>query len=209
MDIDTLVARFPRLWHATYPQGWEGIRRSGLRTTSDLLGAAGREGEAKVRRDEALVVTLPDGEATIRAQVMNRKDPGPEIDGLTLTDWWALTNGRSYLFAVREDLDKFVDGCLEAGIAQEVITFDTRRLLGPVADQVEVTTVGTGAYPRTTGPSQGRGAFHPLADFTALWSRVKEVTVTVTVAVPENAVVSVVNRLPGQDPARIFPAPRQ
>ena len=205
MDLNDLVARFPRVWHSTFPKGWDGIQKSGLRSTTDLLASAGREGEVKAVRTEPVSVSTPDGEATLRNQVPNRKEPGPPVDGMTVEDWWGLLNGRSYLFTVREDVDAFVDACLENGVAQEVITFDTRRLLSDLEDSIDVATTAAPLYPRTTGPSRGAKAFTPLGDFTGLSTKIKEVSVRTTIPVSDNAVVAVVTREPGAAPLRLFP----
>lgn len=204
MNIDGLVARFPRLWHATYPGGWDGISSSGLRTAADLLADGGRADEAGALRDEA--VTL--ASATLREQTCNRPDPSPYLDNMTVPEWWTLLNSRSYYFVDREAVDRLVEASLERGIAQEIITFETRRLLGPVADHIEVTTINASVFPRATGPARGRGTFQPLADYAGLPTKIKEVTVTVPIEVSDAAVVSVVSQAPGLDPVRIFPRVR-
>ena len=63
-------------------------------------------------------------------------------------------------------------------------------------------------YPRATGPSKGKATFRPIGEFTGLWSKVKEISLTVPVPVEDNAVVAVVSRAPGEGPARIWPSPR-
>lgn len=208
MDLDSLVARFPRIWHATFPGGWDGIARSGLRSSADLLDGAGRGDESRAVRPDDIAVTTADGTATLRAQKPNRKDPSPYLDALSVEEWWHLVNSRSYFFGNRDDLDKMVDGCLEQGVGQEVIGFETRRLLGPVADAVEVTTVNVGTFPRASGPVRGRSTFKPLADFTSPSTKIKDITVTVPITVVDNAVVSVVRMEPNAGPTRIFPPVR-
>lgn len=208
MNIDGLVARFPRLWHATHPGGWEGISSTGLRTATDLLASGGRAEEAGALRAEAVSLTTPDGTATLREQTCNRPDPAPYLDAMTVPEWWTLLNSRSYYFVDREALDRMVEASLERGIAQEIITFETRRLLAPVADHVEVTTINASVFPRATGPARGRGTFQPLADYAGLVTKIKEVTITVPVQVADASVVSVVSQAPGLDPVRIFPRVR-
>ncbi len=208
MDIDGLVARFPRLWHATYPGGWDGISATGLRTAADLLASGGRADQAGALRPESVSLTTADGTATLREQTCNRPDPAPYLDAMTVPEWWTLLNSRSYFFVDREAVDRLVDASIERGIAQEVITFETRRLLGPVADHVEITTVNAGVFPRAAGPARGRSTFQPLADYAGLAAKIKEVTVTVPVEVADAAVVSVVSVAPSQDPVRIFPQVR-
>ena len=52
------------------------------------------------------------------------------------------------------DVDKLVEAYLRQQLAQEVIKFRTRPMLELVADQVEVTTVNAGVFPRIKGPSR-------------------------------------------------------
>ena len=205
MDIDELVIRFPRVWHATYPGGWEAIRTGGLQSSTALLEAAGRGDEAKAVRTESVRLSTPAGDVVLREQVPNKKDPSAYPDGLSTDDWWQLINRRSYLFAVREDLDQFVGAYLEKGEAQEIITFETRRLLGPVSDHVEIAMVNAGAFPKATSPAKGKATFVTLPDFTAQPTRIREVTVTVPAEVTERAVISVVSVVPDEGPVRIFP----
>jgi len=205
MNLDDLVDRFPRVWHATFAGGWDGIRQSGLRSSMDLLTEASRADEASVMRSEVVTVATAHGEAMLRDQVPNRKDPEPYLDGVTVPEWWQLLNSRSYFFADEVGLERLVEHYAKQGITQEVISFQTRRLLATVADQVEVSTVNAGVFPRTTGPSRGRSTFQPMAEFSGVITKIKEVTVTATVPIVDQAVVKVVRITPGQDSVRIWP----
>ena len=205
MDLDALVARFPRIWHVTFPGGWGGINRSGLRSTLDLLESAGRSDEAKAVRPDITTVSTADVDATLRNQAPNRKDPAPYLDGVTVEEWWQLVNGRSYFFPTREDADKMIETNLEQGHSQEVLTFETRRLLGPVADSIHVSTVSAGVFPRTAGPARGHGTFQRLADYTGPSLKIREISVTETVPMLDAAVISVVAMAPGETPVRVFP----
>lgn len=205
MNLDDLVARFPNVWHATFPGGWDGIQRSGLRPAADLLKAAKRAKEASALREEVVELKLPDGEATLRHQAPNRKDPAPYLDGISVEEWYQLLNGRSYLFVNREDVDKLVNTCLELGIGQEVATFQTRRLLSPVAEHVQVNTVNASTFPRAGGPVRGPKTFLSLPDYAGLPTKIKEVTVTVPIPIEDSAVISVVRFAPDEPNVRIFP----
>jgi hypothetical protein len=205
VNFDDFVARFPNLWHATFPGGWDGIQQSGLRPSLDLLTAAGREGEASELREEQVTLSLPEGEAVLRAQTPNRKDPAPYLDGITAEEWYRLLNGRSYFYVSRDDVDKMVAASLELGIAQDVATFQTRRLLTPVVDQVQVATVNATTFPRASGAVRGPGTFQALADFAGVPTKIKEVTVTAPIKIEDSAVISVVRHAPDEANIRIFP----
>jgi hypothetical protein len=205
MDLNGLVAKFPRIWHATFEGGWDGIERSGLRSSTDLLAEADRSDEASVMRSEPVHVNAAEGGAVLRNQVRNRKDPGPYLDGITVAEWWELLNCRSYFFADEPALDRLVESYAKQGTTQEVITFQTRRLLSPVAEHIEVSTVNAGVFPRAAGPSRGRSTFQPLSEFSGVAGKIKEITVITTVPIEDSAVTKVVRFTPGQDPVRIWP----
>ena len=205
MNFDDLVSRYPRLWHATFEGGWDGIQSSGLLSAADLLETVGRGSEASAMRPEVVHLDAPFGPVVLRNQVLSRKDPEPCLDGITVEEWWQLVNGRSYFFVDQDDLQKLVDSCLELGIAQEVITLNTRRLLTDVADQVEVSLVSAGSFPRTTGPSRGPSTFQRIEAFDGNPVKIKEVTIPVPVTITDTAVVSVVSRHPKDDPRRLWP----
>ena len=205
MNFDDLVSRYPRLWHATFEGGWEGIQSSGLLSSTDLLTLVGREDEASAMRPEVVHLDAPFGPVVLRNQVLSRKDPEPCLDGITVPEWWQLVNGRSYFFVDPDDLQKLVDSCLALGLGQEVITFNTRRLLADVADQVDVSLVGAGSFPRTTGPSRGPSTFPRIEAFDGNPAKIKEVSVPVPLEITDTAVVSVVARHPEADSRRLWP----
>lgn len=206
MDFDALVNRFPRLWHATFEGGWEGIRSAGLRSSMDLLTSVGRADEAAAFRGEVTTLDTPTGPAALRDQAPLRKDPDPVADGISAAEWWILLNSRSYFFVSDLDLEKLLESNLEHGRVQEVISFETRRLLGPLTDHIQVSTVAAGVFPRASGTSRGRSNFIPLAEFTGVETKIKEITVTTTIPVTDSAVVSVVRREHDEPSRRIWPA---
>ena len=205
MELDALVNRFPRIWHVTFEGGWEGIRSGGLQSSLDLLTAVGRADEASQLRSEIVTIDAPSGPAILRDQTPTRKDPDPEADGISPAEWWTLLNSRSYLFASDVELDKMLEKYLSQGHVQEVITFETRRLLTPVIDHVHVSTVAAGVFPRASGTSRGRSNFVPLAEFAGVETKIREITITTTAPVTDAAVISVVRREQDQPSRRIWP----
>jgi len=208
MELDALVARYPRLWHVTFPGGWDGIHRDSLLSAAALLAAAGRPDEAAALRPEVVELTTPDGGAVLRDQKPNRNDPAPYLDGITVEEWWTLLNSRSYFFVDRDECDKFVANYLERDVAQEVITLRSRPVLAAAAGDVQVATVSASVFPRATGPVRGPATFQPLDKFSGVVTKIKEVTVTTPVTIPDSSVVSVVRMEPASGPARIWPPVR-
>ena len=174
MNVTELAEHFPHLWHVTFAGGWEGIERRGLLRAADVDPE-----EADVFRPEVKTVGAEDGsEVTLRDQVCSRADPTSSLDGITPAEWWNLINSRVYFFQTEDGADKLRVAYLSQGHAQEVLKIRTQAALQPVADDVEVTTVNAGVFPRTKGPSRGPSTFMPLADFpVADVKKIREVTV--------------------------------
>lgn len=183
-----LTDAFPHLWHATFPGAWESIRERGLCPAANFLAELGDLDS--ISRFRPSIRDL--GGAVLRDQLRTRSDPSASLDGVTAEEWWAILNGRVYLFCREAPLRDLVASYGARGFDQDVIKFHSGRLLRPVADLVEVTTVNAGVFPRTKGPSRGRGTFIALADFSRAGTAVKEVTVRGVVPVDEGAVFSVV-----------------
>lgn len=205
MTIDELVVQFGHVWHVTFSGGWEGIQRTGLRSTVDLLGEAGRSEEASRVREEVVLLATSAGAVVLRNQVPKRRDLAPSLDGISVEDWWVLVNSRSYFFANERDVEKLLASYNHRGEVQEAIKFFSRPLLEPVAAHIEVSTVNAGVFPRQAGPSRGRSTFQPLVDFTADPRTIKEITVTCPVPIDEGAVMKVIRHAPDGAPVRLWP----
>lgn len=187
VTLADLADAFPQLWHATFPGAWESIRERGLWPAAKLLAEAGDLDS--IGRFRPSIRDL--GGVVLRDQLRTRSDPTASLDGVTADEWWAILNGRVYLFCREAPVRAFVASYLARGLDQDVIKVRSEELLRPVADLVEVTTVNAGVFPRTKGRSRGRGTFVALADFSMAIKTVKEVTVRGVVPVDEGAVLSV------------------
>jgi hypothetical protein len=180
VDVDQLAQRFPSLWHVTFAGGWDGIQRIGFVRTID-------------------VVLQSFGERT-------RVDPTRSLDGITQSGWWQLLNSRVYFFCRERDVHKLVESYVGRQFAQEVIKLRTKPVLADVADNVEMTTVNVGVFPRTKGPSRGRSSFIPLANYPAAdTAKIQEITVAARVPVVLSAITSVVRHNVDWSRSRVFP----
>jgi hypothetical protein len=145
------------------------------------------------------------GEVVLRDQKPNRTNLADSLDGVTPEEWWQLLNQRVYLFPSETPLKGLLKSYSDRGFSQEVITFETAKLLGPVADRVEVASVNAGVFPRASGRTRGIGTFQTLAGAEFPVAKVKEVTVVGHLPVPETAVVKVVSHAPDGVTRRLWP----
>lgn len=165
------------------------------------MAEAGRS----VRRAVLTVELVGGGGAVLRDQKPNRINLADSLDGVTPEEWWDLLNRRVYLFPSEPPLMKLVRSYADRGFGQEVITFDTARLLGPVAERVEVAAVNAGVFPRASGRTRGITTFQRLGDAEYPVTKIKEVTVVGHLPVPESAVLKVVSHGPDGITRRLFP----
>lgn len=202
VDLKQLADRFPDLWHVTFDGGWEGIRHHGILRAIDVAPESCDE----FRADITAVSAEGARPVTLRDQKRTRRDPTPCLEDLTPAEWWRLVNGRVYLFVREAGATDLVGSYLRRGHPQEVLKLRTTALLAPLADKVEVTTVNAGVFPRTKGPSRGRSTFVALgAHPNTAATKIREVTVTEPVPVPERAVVSVVRHHLDGHRSRVHP----
>jgi hypothetical protein len=164
------------LFHAAAYGAWDSIAEHGLRTAAHL--AADDSKVLTQVRSAAVDVSKPDGlVASIRdQQPMARARIAEHLDGITLQDWLAILNDRVFLFARQKDLTTLLGRYGSEG--QDVLTFDTARLIAAVRSSVEVATVES-AEPVAwqNCPCRGRDTFAPLAGFRSPVSDIAEVTV--------------------------------
>jgi hypothetical protein len=168
----------PLVFHAAAYGAWPSIAEYGLRTPEQL--APGHPALLRVR-EEMLEVPRPgdvgEGPVEIRDQrPLARADIAAHLDGIDLAGWLALVNERVYLFAGQNELTTHLARYQAQG--EDVIVFDTARLLKAARGRVEVACVASGA-PTQWGncPCRGRSTFIPLPRYEGAAADIKEVTV--------------------------------
>src|SRR5882672_6402572 len=112
MRIEDVAARYPLLYHMAERDSWPGIRRHGLLSTTaalDLFQIDGprRNALERQRRPEKELIEHPThGCLLLRDQKpLNEERLRSCLEGgLTPADWYAILNGRTFLWARRERL---------------------------------------------------------------------------------------------------------
>lgn len=174
--VDGLIALRKVLFHVTAYQAWPSIQESGLLPAALLLDGDPRLGAL---RNEAVTVTLASGQqAVVKDQrAMARSNIEGHLDGIGLEEWLDLVNERVFLFARQRELTTYVGRNREFG-GQDVIVFDTARLLAAARGRVEVATVNpTGPVPWEHCKCRGRATFEAIDTFDGDVADIEEVTV--------------------------------
>ena len=150
------------LFHATAYEAWPSIAEFGLMTAADLAGADPSIPSLDRLRERDLVVkdgVLRDQRPLIRANIEQH------LSGIDLVGWLAMLNQRVFFFAQQKSLTTLLARSVEAG-GQDVVVFDTRKLLAAAAGRVEVITDELAApEPWAHCPCRGPDTFVPLAGY--------------------------------------------
>lgn len=165
-----LVESYPCLYHATGLKNWSTIQRHGLLSTSSLLDLFEVNHDRRVRleyqrRPNSELLYHPErGKAILRDNrpISNAKLKRCLEDDLTPSDWYAILNRRVFFWTTCERLRRFLRVYRET--EQLVIVVPTERMVEIHRDQIELTTINTGAT-RDIRHTRGRSTFTPLSDF--------------------------------------------
>jgi len=196
--VDALAKVRRVLFHATAYGAWESIAESGLRTAAQALES---DAATRVREDDIVVPAPAGGSFTVREQrLMARSRIEDHLAGVTLPEWLALLNRRAFLFAQQKDLTTHL-ARFQHSVGQDVIVFETGRLLRTARGRVEVTT-DPSTLPEGFGhcPCRGPHTFVPLESYRGSPADVVEVTVIDGIESIEGLVTRVVRYHPKGSP---------
>jgi hypothetical protein len=173
--IEALVKLHKVVFHASAYGSWPSISELGLLPTEQLLADDRRLGAVRL---EPVGIVHPSGHnISIREQrPMMRANIESHLDGIGLGEWLGILNQRAFFFARQKDLTTFLGRYREMG--QDVLVFDTARLLAAAQGRVEVATVGsTAPVPWERCPCRRRTTFLPVETFAGDAADIQEVTV--------------------------------
>ena len=151
---------------------WPSIQRHGLLSTSALLDLFEVTDDERQSiecewRSKSVRIEHPEhGSAVIRDQ--SPMDPfslGPLLDGLEPSDWYRLINRKTFFWATRDRLSRFLNARPYKGSVHDVITIDTRSLVDEYEDDISLAPFNTGVS--TFGPRYRRGlsTFKSIQDY--------------------------------------------
>lgn len=185
------------VFHASAYGAWPAIAELGLRTPAQLLGDIGDPRLVEVRKSNIEVAHDSGHQVTIRDQrPMVRAGIEAHLDGIGLEDWLDLLNQRVFFFARQKGLSTLLARYQESE-GQDVVVFDTAKLLRASAGRAEVTTVNP-AEPVSWNrcPCRGRTTFVPVDIYPGAVDDVEELTVVGGVEGVNDLVVRVVRYHP-------------
>ncbi len=173
---EALVKLRKVLFHATAYQAWPSIAELGLLPPNQVLADDPRLGAT--RPGPIHVAHLSGHDISVRDQrPMARANMEAHLDGIGLVEWLAILNERAFLFARQRDLTTFLGRYRETE-GQDVLVFDTARLLGSAKGRTEVTTVNsTAPVPWEHCRCRNRDTFEPIDSFAGDVADINEVTI--------------------------------
>ena len=175
MNLEELVARYPKLYHMSEAGSWDSIQQHGLLSTSALLDlfeidSPQRDNIESQLRLESISIEHPvHGQAVIRDQCAMCDKPWLDIyledclDGITPQDWCRFLNGKTFFWVDTQRLIWMLSSTLYKGRAHWVITVYTRDMLERHAEQVTLSNINTGSIWRAE--SRGYHTFKPIRDY--------------------------------------------
>ncbi len=201
----------PGLWHCAFMGAWAGIQAYGLQSATRLVDLAKlptAQGQELIRapRPTAERLGLPNGgQAILRDQhPLHSRRLAHHLNDVSAEEWLHLLNARVFLFTHQRHAQELAEVYSAQG--QDVLKLKTASLLAAYEDQVEVTTINSGALPRTAQPSRGRDTFVPLAAFPAeRVAAIQEVTILGGIDRIVPFVTSVVRHRPDGSKHRVWP----
>lgn len=137
MDVATLVARYPRLYHMAECGSWPSIRSYGLLSTVASLRLFGidqqeRHGLESLHRPEKVVLQS----GRVGRIVLRDQKPMPEerlqsaLDGTATTrQWYELINSRVFFWVSRDRLVRLLSARAYRNDEHDVLTVDTVKLV--------------------------------------------------------------------------------
>jgi len=166
------------VFHASAYGAWPSIAELGLRTPAQLLAGAA-DGRLNTVRSRNIEFVHDSGrQVIIRDQrPMARAGIEAHLDGISLDDWLAVLNERVFFFARQKALSNLLARYQESE-GQDVLVFNTAKLLRTAVGRVEVTPVNPSEpVSWTRCPCRSRATFVPIDDYRAAIDDIEEVTV--------------------------------
>lgn len=198
MEVEHLIARYPKLYHMAEEGSWDRIREHGLLSTTALLDLFGIEGqeryaiESQWRRSPCIIEHPQYGKAVIRDQT-----PMPPSmlekalqGGISVQEWYELLNGKTFFWAAQKRLIGFLSAQSHKPRPHDVITVDTRDLLVRHSEKITLSHINSGTV-RHIKHKRGPYTFQSIEGFPSTGREACLVEVAVQCAVPDIASVAV------------------
>ena len=169
---EEIVAKYPVVFHMAEVGTWSNIRCHGLLSTLALLDLfeVDEPDRTKIEsewRPSSVQISHPEhGLAIIRDQgPMDPDSLTPQLDRMTASEWYRLLNGKSFFWATRDRLNRFLNARPYRSKVHDVLTVSTSDLLRRHCGRITLADFNTGVT--AFGPRHPRGpdAFKTIEDF--------------------------------------------
>lgn len=172
VTVETLSAKYPRLYHMAAPGSWDNIRRHGLLSTSALLDLYGASGGARDRVESAHRSGSVELEHPTHGRAIVRDQRPMDDRGLrralpahiSPADWYRFLNGRVFFWLCPERLATLMGAAAYRSQRNVVLTVDTRSLLRAHEAQVLLCPINSGATKPMPSP-RDYDTFQPLSTY--------------------------------------------
>jgi hypothetical protein len=174
MNIENLIARYPRLYHMAEADSWPSIRKFGLLSTNEVVRRSGLAGKAAAairrghRASKIPVAVAGIGNIVLRDQ--KPMEPGrlekALVDGTSTSEWYELINSRVFFWVQEPRLLRLLKARGYGTLEHDVLTLDTAPFLKAYAEKVWLCRMNSG----NTWPmphARGRDDFKRIPDYAA------------------------------------------
>jgi hypothetical protein len=169
VNVDRLVALYPRLYHMAHAGSWPAIRDHGLMTTAQLVDAYMPPPDVRTailgsRRTRRVSLEHPDlGRVVIRDQSPLREHIlATALTGMTVTEWLDVLNDRVFFWLHPDRLEQLLRARRYRDEAHDVLTVDTARLVSAYAERVRLSAINSGSTLYPNAPKRGSSTFLPI-----------------------------------------------
>jgi hypothetical protein len=171
IELDELIAYYPRLYHMAEDGSWPSIQTQGLLSTARLIDLyqipePRRTQLLSQHRPESIpLVHAVHGQAVIRDQkpLQTSKLRQVLVD-MTVRQWIQLLNGYVFFWVHPERLTRLLNAQAYRDRPHLVLIVDTNSLLRVHADYVRLSHLNSGATAYVSG-RRGSATFKSIADF--------------------------------------------
>ncbi len=171
MTPETLIERYPHIYHMTAADSWEAIKAHGILSTSAILDLLGINGGKRAQIERSIrpqSVTLTDphhGTFVIRDQKpMSEVALERCLDGLTVSGWLRELNRRVFFWLTEGRLEKLRTARAHRDRPHLVLTFDTRTIVEKFGSSITLSPINTGST-LYDAPIRGNKTFYSIEDY--------------------------------------------
>lgn len=203
MLIETLVERYPRLYHMAEIGSWPNIQREGLLSTKAVLDRAQLKPETRFEiesehRPNKILVPIPNSESiSIRDQkpMSDAKLQNCLGENISPRQWYEYLNAKVFFWATEQRLSTLLSARAYAALEHDVLTINTASLIAAHAEEIWLCHMNSGntspwAHPRSFATFR-RIAEYPIKRNGNPLKEVAEVVIDYAVSDIANHVVQV------------------